>query len=151
MKGFGTHGHIARRNGRAKKEIVIKSRKAGAEARVLPFPWLGQPAKQLRDRGGGRPETAATCVSQRMMSMNIRPSNLLSGESLDGYPPQPRTRALRGMIAIAVLLVLTAAAVWYFLAGPSTPRQRAAPPPPVRVVVAQQKNVTGFEHLIGTG
>ena len=83
--------------------------------------------------------------------MNIRPSNLLPGDSLEGFPAQSKARALRGRIVVAgVLLLIAAALAWYVLAGSSTPRDRAMPPPPVRVAVAQQRKVTGFEHSIAT-
>src|SRR5437763_9271642 len=82
--------------------------------------------------------------------MNIRPSNLLPGDSLEGFPPQAKARAFRGRLVVAgVLLLLAAALAWYILRS-STPGDRVMPPPPVRVAVAQQRNVTGFEHSIAT-
>src|ERR1700731_3478497 len=99
---------------------------------------------------GAGPKRLQSCLSQRMRTMNIRPSNLLPGESRDGFPAPAKARDFRGRIVIAaVLLLLAAALAWHFLAGSSAP-QKAMPPPPVHVAVAQQKNVTGFEHSIAT-
>jgi multidrug efflux system membrane fusion protein len=82
--------------------------------------------------------------------MNIRPSNLLPGDSLEGFLPQVKARAFRGrMIVAGVLLLLGAALAWYFLAGSATPPETATPAP-VHVAVAQQRNVTGFEHSLAT-
>ena len=82
--------------------------------------------------------------------MNIRPSNLLPGDSLEGFAPQPKARDFRGRIVVAALLVLGAVLAWYLIASSSGPPERATPPPPVHVAVAQQRNVTGFEHSIAT-
>lgn len=82
--------------------------------------------------------------------MNIRPSNLLQGDALERFPPRQRARAHRvrfGLLAVALLLVGFAA--WRFI-GSSETGQMVQPPPPVHVAVAQEKNVTGYQHSIGT-
>src|SRR5437870_4195687 len=82
--------------------------------------------------------------------MNIRPSNLLQGDALERLPPAWKTRALRTRLAIGGALVLLAALLAWRILGSFSEQTRSLPPPPVHVAVARQKDVTGFEHSIGT-
>jgi len=82
--------------------------------------------------------------------MNIRPSNLLQGDPFARTRPQGKTRDVRSRIAVGAVLVLLAAALAWRIFGSSSPKVRVVQPPPVHVALAQEKDVTGFQHSIGT-
>jgi multidrug efflux system membrane fusion protein len=82
--------------------------------------------------------------------MNIRPSNLLQGDAFERLPSRWKARDSRTRIAIGGALLLIAAIVAWRLLGSSGSQHEASPPPPVRVAMAQEKDVTGFQHSIGT-
>ena len=82
--------------------------------------------------------------------MNIRPSNLSQGDVSERYPPQlgRRDRRVR-LVLVAVVLLIAAFMAWRLFES-STPEEKVFQPPPVRAALAQQRNVTGFQHSIGT-
>jgi multidrug efflux system membrane fusion protein len=82
--------------------------------------------------------------------MNIRPSNLLQGDTLERLPSQWKRRDLRTRIVVGGAPLLILAFVAWRILGASAPQTQVFQPPPVRVAVAQEKNVTGFQHSIGT-
>lgn len=82
--------------------------------------------------------------------MNIRPSNLLQGDTPERLPSQWKRRDLRARIVILGVLFLIATFVAWRIFGVSTPEGKNFQPPPVHVAVVQEKNVTGFQHSIGT-
>lgn len=82
--------------------------------------------------------------------MNIRPSNLLQSDPLGQTESRERPRGLRTrLVAVGLLLAVIAFVAWRML-GSSGTETRIQPSPPVRVAVAQERNVTGFQHSIGT-
>lgn len=82
--------------------------------------------------------------------MNIRPSNLLPEDTLERPPSQRNRRDVRARVAVLGVLAVIAAFVVWRMVAPSATEPRTEPPPPVRVAVAQEKNVTGYQHSIGT-
>src|SRR5438874_2412778 len=82
--------------------------------------------------------------------MNIRPSNLRKGNAVERLPPVWKARNLRPRMVVGGALVLIAALVTWHILGSSAPPMRVFQPPPVHIAVAQEKNVTGFQHSIGT-
>jgi multidrug efflux system membrane fusion protein len=82
--------------------------------------------------------------------MNIRPSSLLPGDPLDRVAPQSKPGDVRTRLVVGAVLVLLAAALLWRIFGSSNQQTRVFQPPPVHVSVAQEKDVTGFRHSIGT-
>jgi len=82
--------------------------------------------------------------------MNIRPSNLLQGDTLERSPSQSKRRDFRTRVVVGAVLFVIAGVVAWRIFGTSAPQTPAFQPPPVRVAVAQEKNVVGYQHSIGT-
>lgn len=83
--------------------------------------------------------------------MNIRIPNALQAtpaSNRDLYPRWRRATRLKlliGTLALAALGLL----LWWLLSGPPN-KARPIPPPPVRTAFAEQRDVAGLEHSIGT-
>ncbi|HTT84414.1 MAG TPA: efflux RND transporter periplasmic adaptor subunit [Rhizomicrobium sp.] len=85
--------------------------------------------------------------------MNIRIANPLqpAPSAVQDSPAEFRrkSRSLAPVLG-GVALILMAAFLWHFFSGISAPPPQIAPAPPVTIGVAQERNVAGLAHSIGT-
>jgi multidrug efflux system membrane fusion protein len=83
--------------------------------------------------------------------MNIRPSNLLQDDALEPGTGLSKSRDVRTRLVVgAGLFILAVTLAWRILVGSSSEPARTFQPPPVHVAAVQEKDVTGFQHSIGT-